>query len=241
MKPDEGEQLQQEVEDKVDNLGKKIAGTNPDSMGTSADVTPSGSNYNLANGVLTGDPSTAPGTTSDGSGSKSSKMVNQLFNSIQFWKSTQPKPSAPGAASRPTMKNDYRTSSSQNHSAEISTEEGTHLLPPVDEPQTSKQKFLALFKIFINTFGLIFIAEWGDRSQIATIVLASVNDVGGIILGASVGHTICTGLAVIAGALVARWISVRVVTVIGGIVFIAFAIASLVIGFEDPTSTVNSV
>ena len=113
MKPDEGEQLQQEVEDQVDNLGKKIAGTNPDSMGTSADVTPSGSNYNLANGVLTGDPSTAPGTTSDGSGSKSSKMVNQLFNSIQFWKSTQPKPSAPGAASRPTMKNDYRTSSSR--------------------------------------------------------------------------------------------------------------------------------
>jgi putative Ca2+/H+ antiporter (TMEM165/GDT1 family) len=98
-----------------------------------------------------------------------------------------------------------------------------------------------MFKIFINTFGLIFIAEWGDRSQLATIVLASVNDVGGIILGSIVGHTICTSLAVIGGALVARWISVRVVTVIGGIVFIGFAIAQLAIGYEDPASTIDSL
>jgi putative Ca2+/H+ antiporter (TMEM165/GDT1 family) len=38
-----------------------------------------------------------------------------------------------------------------------------------------------------------------------------------------------------------RWISVRVVTVIGGCVFIGFAIASLVIGFEDPATVVDSI
>ena len=41
------------------------------------------------------------------------------------------------------------------------------------------QLFSILFKsqLFVNTFTLTFIAEWGDRSQLATIVLAGINDV----------------------------------------------------------------
>ena len=30
------------------------------------------------------------------------------------------------------------------------------------------------FQLFVNTFTLTFIAEWGDRSQLATIVLAGI-------------------------------------------------------------------
>ena len=52
---------------------------------------------------------------------------------------------------------------------------------------------------------------------LATIVLAGINDVDGIIIGGVLGHTICTGLAVIAGALISRKISVRAVTFIGAI------------------------
>ena len=166
-------------------------------------------------------------------------MVNQLFNSIQFWKNKKP-----AAATGSTKGDDYLTPQipypDPAMADDKSAEEGS-LLHQEEQPQTSKQKFFMLLKIFINTFGLIFIAEWGDRSQLATIVLASSNDVGGIILGSIVGHTICSTLAVIAGALIARWISVRVVTVIGGIVFISFAIASLVIGFEDPASSIDSI
>jgi len=108
------------------------------------------------------------------------------------------------------------------------------------EDQTSKKdskpkhgigkKCLIIFKLFVNTFGLIFLAEWGDRSQIATVVMASVNHVGGIILGSIAGHTLCTLLAVVAGALVAKKISVRTVTIIGGFVFVGFAIATLILG-----------
>ena len=41
------------------------------------------------------------------------------------------------------------------------------------------QRFSILFnsQLFVNTFTLTFIAEWGDRSQLATIVLAGINDV----------------------------------------------------------------
>jgi putative Ca2+/H+ antiporter (TMEM165/GDT1 family) len=61
-------------------------------------------------------------------------------------------------------------------------------------------------------------------------VLASVNDVAGIIIGGILGHTFCTGLAVLCGALFAKKISVRAVTLLGGIVFFGFAIATLIYG-----------
>ena len=107
--------------------------------------------------------------------------------------------------------------------------------PKAEEESHSLGKTcLLVFKVFVNTFGLIFLAEWGDRSQLATIVMASVNDVGGIILGSIAGHTICTTLAVLAGALIAKKISVRAVTILGGLVFVTFAIAALIMGPDVP-------
>jgi len=93
------------------------------------------------------------------------------------------------------------------------------------------KKCLKIFKLFVNTFTLTFIAEWGDRSQLATIVLAGINDVVGVILGGCLGHAICTGGAVLAGALIARFISIRKITFLGALVFLGFAIASI---FIDP-------
>ena len=40
-----------------------------------------------------------------------------------------------------------------------------------------------LRQLFVNCFTMTFIAEWGDRSQLATIVLAGMNNVWGVIVG----------------------------------------------------------
>lgn len=93
------------------------------------------------------------------------------------------------------------------------------------------KKCVKIFRVFSNTFAMTFLAEWGDRSQLATIVMAGINDVGGVCVGGVLGHTICTGLAVICGALIAKKISVRMVTLIGALIFLGFAVASI---FIDP-------
>lgn len=63
--------------------------------------------------------------------------------------------------------------------------------------------------LFINIFTMVFVAEWGDRSQISTVVLAARNEPLGVLLGSLAGHLLCTGLAVVGGRFIAEIISVR--------------------------------
>ncbi|XP_061094827.1 transmembrane protein 165 [Conger conger] len=94
-------------------------------------------------------------------------------------------------------------------------------------PQRKWQGFIS--PIFIQALTLTFLAEWGDRSQLTTIVLAAREDPFGVAVGGTLGHCLCTGLAVIGGRMIAQKISVRTVTIIGGVVFLAFAFSALFI------------
>uniref|UniRef100_A0A914XQE6 GDT1 family protein n=1 Tax=Plectus sambesii TaxID=2011161 RepID=A0A914XQE6_9BILA len=95
----------------------------------------------------------------------------------------------------------------------------------------AQRRFRVIFrfvsKIYIEAFMLTFVAEWGDRSQLTTIILAARESVVGVSAGGILGHAICTGIAVMGGRLVAQQISVRTVTLIGGVVFIVFALSAL--------------
>ena len=71
-------------------------------------------------------------------------------------------------------------------------------------------------------------AEWGDRSQIATVSLAAVYNPYGVTAGAVLGHMLCTGTAVVGGQLLAMRISQRTVAVAGGVLFLLFAVHSMV-------------
>ncbi|CAF1291656.1 unnamed protein product [Rotaria sp. Silwood1] len=83
--------------------------------------------------------------------------------------------------------------------------------------------------IFIQSLIMTFLAEWGDRSQITTIVLAASENLLGVIVGGTIGHGLCTGLAVIGGRFIAQRISPKTVTLVGGVVFLGFALSAFVI------------
>ena len=80
---------------------------------------------------------------------------------------------------------------------------------------------------------LTFLSEWGDRSQIATITLAAHLNPIGIIIGACIGHTICTSLAVFGGEMLGKRISQRVVAFGGGLLFMVFALINFYYGNID--------
>ncbi|KAG6750956.1 hypothetical protein POTOM_045471 [Populus tomentosa] len=94
--------------------------------------------------------------------------------------------------------------------------------------KTSFRRFFSRFctPIFLESFILTFLAEWGDRSQIATIALATHKNAVGVAVGATLGHTICTSLAVVGGSMLASKISQGTVATIGGLLFLCFSLSS---------------
>ncbi|KRZ44773.1 Transmembrane protein [Trichinella pseudospiralis] len=83
--------------------------------------------------------------------------------------------------------------------------------------------------IFIEAFVLTFLAEWGDRSQMATVILSASENITGVIVGGTFGHSLCTGMAVLCGRIVSQKLSVKGVTYIGGVIFLFFSLSSLML------------
>jgi Ca2+/H+ antiporter, TMEM165/GDT1 family len=99
----------------------------------------------------------------------------------------------------------------------------------VDQASAKTGGNLTSIGVIMQTFAMTFMAEWGDRTQFATINLAAINNPLGVTLGAILGHSICAAIAVVGGRLIANCISERIMTALGGILFLIFA---AVAGFE---------
>ncbi|GAA6622601.1 TMEM165/GDT1 family protein [Scytonema sp. NUACC26] len=106
-------------------------------------------------------------------------------------------------------------------------EEAKAAVEVADTQSAKKSKYLG---VILQTFVLTFMAEWGDRTQIATIALAAGNHPIGVTTGAILGHAICAAIAVIGGKMIAGQISERTVTLVGGFLFLLFGILAALQG-----------
>eukprot|EP00899_Mesostigma_viride_P013234 jgi/Mesvir1/21911/Mv01971-RA.4 len=98
----------------------------------------------------------------------------------------------------------------------------------VSEAEESLGGKSSAWAIMAEAFTLVFVAEWGDRSMLATIALGATQSPFGVAAGAIAGHFLATTLAVIGGSVLSRHISERVVTIVGGVMFLIFAVATLI-------------
>lgn len=92
----------------------------------------------------------------------------------------------------------------------------------------TKAKKTALAQI-VSTFLLVFAAEFGDRSMLATIALggAARDPFTGVALGAIAGHGLTTLIAVLGGSYVAKHIpDEKVIGLFSGSLFLIFAVAT---------------
>ncbi len=83
-------------------------------------------------------------------------------------------------------------------------------------------------KYFWATFLAIFLAELGDKTQLATFVLASKSKHRFLVfLGAASALVLTSALGVIAGKVVGEHLPLRYVRLAGGVLFILLGIAML--------------
>ena len=78
------------------------------------------------------------------------------------------------------------------------------------------------WKIFVSTFTLIFLAELGDKTQLAVIALSAKEKTPlTIFISAIFGFALATLVAIIIGSLGAKFISVEILQKIAALAFIA--------------------
>ncbi|KAL6650280.1 hypothetical protein ACP70R_009205 [Stipagrostis hirtigluma subsp. patula] len=88
------------------------------------------------------------------------------------------------------------------------------------------KKLTSPLEVLWKSFSLVFFAEWGDRSMLATIALGAAQSPFGVASGAIAGHLIATALAIVGGAFLAKYLSEKLVGLLGGVLFLLFAAAT---------------
>jgi putative Ca2+/H+ antiporter (TMEM165/GDT1 family) len=82
-----------------------------------------------------------------------------------------------------------------------------------------------------KAFALVFVAELGDRTQFATIFMATaparVFSFAGLLAGTLLGHAVVTWLAVGAGKWIGQRVNERLLYRLSGGLFLVFALAAL--------------
>ena len=107
---------------------------------------------------------------------------------------------------------------------------GLWLLVPdhIDDAVGSKVADKAL-QVFILTVGLFFLAEMGDKTQIATIALgAKYSDVFSVTVGTTLGMMLANAPAVWIGQKFTKRMPIKWVHAVAAVTFIAIGIATLI-------------
>ncbi len=101
---------------------------------------------------------------------------------------------------------------------------GPALAPGAAEPGEASVR-----RALLTSFGVVFVAEWGDLTQILTANLAArYHDPLAVFTGATVALWAVAAIAVVAGRALPRLIPLALVRRLAGIALLGFAVASAV-------------
>jgi len=86
------------------------------------------------------------------------------------------------------------------------------------------------YKLLLTVFATVFIAELGDKTQLATMLFAADREVSKwlVFLGASLALVATSALGVLAGGVLSQYVSERQLHFIAGAGFIAIGVWTLV-------------
>jgi len=86
------------------------------------------------------------------------------------------------------------------------------------------------WKIFITVFATVFLAELGDKTQLATLLFAADKEVSKmtVFLASSAALVVAAGAGVLAGSFMSAYINMKYLQYVAGIGFIAIGVWTLI-------------
>jgi putative Ca2+/H+ antiporter (TMEM165/GDT1 family) len=85
-------------------------------------------------------------------------------------------------------------------------------------------------KILTTVFASVFIAELGDKTQLATMLFAADKDTSKltVFVGAALALVLTSAIGVAAGSIISQYVSEKTLQIVAGIGFIAIGLWTLV-------------
>jgi putative Ca2+/H+ antiporter (TMEM165/GDT1 family) len=77
-------------------------------------------------------------------------------------------------------------------------------------------------KVLVTVFGIVFLAELGDKTQLATLLFASRSpgNLIAVFVGASAALVLASAIGVVAGGLISQYVSPKSLSYIAGVGFV---------------------
>lgn len=98
-----------------------------------------------------------------------------------------------------------------------------------------------MLQLFLKTFGLVFLAEMGDKTQLSALALAASAKMphGKLLVfaGSALALVLTSAIAAVFGEAISKWINPKWVRIASGILFLVFGVLLLHEAFQTPPET----
>ena len=101
-------------------------------------------------------------------------------------------------------------------------------LPERDNPTARRAEVLPTRRIVATVFGIVFLAEWGDLTQITTASLAAKGHAVSVFVGAAAAMISVAAIGVVAGRSLLRVVPASVLHRVAAVVFATLAVFFLI-------------
>ncbi|MEW5847848.1 MAG: TMEM165/GDT1 family protein [Myxococcota bacterium] len=86
------------------------------------------------------------------------------------------------------------------------------------------------WKLLVSTFAMVFVAEIGDKTQLATLLLASSRPSKlAVFLGSALALVSTSALAVLGAELIGRFVSPQILRYVAGGLFLVLGVVTLLV------------
>ncbi len=100
---------------------------------------------------------------------------------------------------------------------------------PKDKAQASQGGIRVDWKVLLSTFGLIFFAELGDKTQLTTMMLAAQSDApSSVFVGAAIALSLSALLGVVFGEAITKLVPTQYIHLGAGIAFVGIGVLLIV-------------